>query len=1042
MTDNRYIAFISYRHMKLDTAVAKRLHRLLEHYRVPLRFRKNGAKRLGKVFRDEDELPISSDLNADIYTALDRSDFLIVICTPETPKSMWVRREIEYFQEHHDGSHILAVLAYGTPEESFPELLTHQRDSADGSMREVEPLAANISGDNVAVVLRKLQNEFIRLAAAILGCPYDALWQREKRYRQKRISALLGGAAVIAAVFAGMLVKKNADIEEQYRHSQKNESYALALLSAQYLKDGDRYAAVESALAALPQGDDDRRPASAAAEYALSNALYAYCDKEMRVDCMIRQDTPIADIVVSSDGSLAVTVDEFGCVRGYDGKNGICKWERVLEEVKGEQGVLFLPENGNMVLCDGFSEMILLNTRTGAEENRIDYKQISSIEKAVSPDGKMIAVYEQYETEGEEEDEKISFYSASTGKILAQTENMEIVDEGTSVSDVCFSPDGSFFAAVIDYYEEDRFEIWVFGTADGKLIGKENYAVQGLFSEEIRIEFCTEEDLFLYWTEYTDIYEKSMEFAIYSCTEMKFTIRNSYNMELVEDDESPLYLMGQDAAVCFYDTCAIYFSFHTGEAKLVHNLPAPVQSAHWKDGRELDFRVVMENGSCGTLNINSLEFRNEYGDSWTSGIDLNYALSGGVLEGEFVFGIPDDDSSSVVILRKTMDKNYTVPISDENGEISSDYTHCWDRIYPFPSGDIILAANLYGDVLWFLDASTFIPKSSAEVPEEYDDISRMEFFGFSDDGQELIFSESVYDMENGIFYRYEDLDEFGGRHMCTAPGSPVISADIDLNSENYDYVLSWWVDGKEKKSTVLPYEGSIYGGDRDDPKNVCLHIGGNGCAVVTLYENIGGDDFSGYAIFSLEKEEWNFIAGICREEESPAVCVGGVRPWFASADPDGCLRIYNTEDGKMEQEIEMDVSAEMIREIRFTEEDRYILLWDDAHTVSVYNTENGKKEGSFHLQGAGEHSEFDVLEESGDEIMYLWDLTGETQGLRISMEEWTQTASIPGMKTYLPETKAIIKSDPESGETRVYPAYTLEDLIKKGRKLTEGKSDT
>ena len=209
-----------------------------------------------------------------------------------------------------------------------------------------------------------------------------------------------------------------------------------------------------------------------------------------------------------------------------------------------------------------------------------------------------------------------------------------------------------------------------------------------------------------------------------------------------------------------------------------------------------------------------------------------------------------------------------------------------------------------------------------------------------------------------------------------------------------------------------------------------------------MYENIGGDDFSGYAIFSLEKEEWNFIAGICREEESPAVCVGGVRPWFASADPDGCLRIYNTEDGKMEQEIEMDVSAEMIREIRFTEEDRYILLWDDAHTVSVYNTENGKKEGSFHLQGAGEHSEFDVLEESGDEIMYLWDLTGETQGLRISMEEWTQTASIPGMKTYLPETKAIIKSDPESGETCVYPAYTLEDLIKKGRKLTEGKSDT
>ena len=62
------------------------------------------------MFRDEDELPISSDLNSDIYTALDRSEFLIVVCTPETPKSMWVRREIEYFQEHHDGSHSLSQI--------------------------------------------------------------------------------------------------------------------------------------------------------------------------------------------------------------------------------------------------------------------------------------------------------------------------------------------------------------------------------------------------------------------------------------------------------------------------------------------------------------------------------------------------------------------------------------------------------------------------------------------------------------------------------------------------------------------------------------------------------------------------------------------------------------------------------------------------------------------------------------------------------------------------------------------------------------------
>ena len=80
-----------------------------------------------------------------------------------------------------------------------------------------------------------------------------------------------------------------------------------------------------------------------------------------------------------------------------------------------------------------------------------------------------------------------------------------------------------------------------------------------------------------------------------------------------------------------------------------------------------------------------------------------------------------------------------------------------------------------------------------------------------------------------------------------------------------------------------------------------------------------------------------------------------------------------------------------------------------------------------------------MLEESGGQTLYLWDLTGETQGVRISMAEWTQTAAIPGMKIYLPDTKKIIKSDMESDQIRVYPAYTLEDLIKKGRGLTEDK---
>ena len=125
MTDTvrTYKAFISYRHLPLEKSIAVKLHRRIEHYIIPRELRNNGVKKLGYVFRDQDELPISGSLSENIRQALDRSEFLIVICTPETEKSEWVLREISYFLEHHDRDHVLAVLADGNEKTAFPSLL-------------------------------------------------------------------------------------------------------------------------------------------------------------------------------------------------------------------------------------------------------------------------------------------------------------------------------------------------------------------------------------------------------------------------------------------------------------------------------------------------------------------------------------------------------------------------------------------------------------------------------------------------------------------------------------------------------------------------------------------------------------------------------------------------------------------------------------------------------------------------------------------------------------------------------------------------------
>ena len=63
----RYDAFISYRHVEPDRKWAKWLHSALETYRVPRKLVQQGiVPRIGRVFRDEEELSAAADLHKDI----------------------------------------------------------------------------------------------------------------------------------------------------------------------------------------------------------------------------------------------------------------------------------------------------------------------------------------------------------------------------------------------------------------------------------------------------------------------------------------------------------------------------------------------------------------------------------------------------------------------------------------------------------------------------------------------------------------------------------------------------------------------------------------------------------------------------------------------------------------------------------------------------------------------------------------------------------------------------------------------------------------
>ena len=360
--ERKYKAFISYRHRPLDSEIAGKLHKRIERYVIPENLRREGAdgrkeKKLGLVFRDLEELPIADDLDENIRIALDHSEFLIVICSPQTPGSEWVRREISYFLEHHSRDHLLSVLVDGEPGESFPDELTQVKDESGNVIGTVEPLAANIVADSARKRNRLFGTESLRIIAALLGCPYDLLYRREQRYKMQRLIISFAAAAAVAAIFIGMLLDRNAKIREQLLLAKINESGMHAELSGIALRNGDYRGALENALDALP-GRDPQRPYVASAEKALASALYLYGHGGiMRYDQSIDRDTAIQTIAFSPDGSKLALSDAYGKICLYDANTGELLWEA--QHTTGAGELIFVGESLLLVKCSGYSQTCL-----------------------------------------------------------------------------------------------------------------------------------------------------------------------------------------------------------------------------------------------------------------------------------------------------------------------------------------------------------------------------------------------------------------------------------------------------------------------------------------------------------------------------------------------------------------------------------------------------------------------------------------------------------------------------------------------------------
>lgn len=269
-----YQAFISYRHIMPDMAIANELHRQLESYAIPSTLKKKlGTKKIGKVFRDQEELPTSVDLGQDINRALEDSAWLIVVCTPQLLQSKWCMKEIDAFIAMGRRNRILTLLVDGEPEDSFPPQLRYSM--VNGVMMEIEPLAADVRGVSQKDMIAKLKIEKLRILAPILGVAFDDLKQRAREQRLRNIAKITFVTSLILIAFSIYAINRNLLIAKERDESYRNEMLLLLEKSALATSQKDKLGGAVYALDALEISALIEHEQDEAIQNALESTLYA-----------------------------------------------------------------------------------------------------------------------------------------------------------------------------------------------------------------------------------------------------------------------------------------------------------------------------------------------------------------------------------------------------------------------------------------------------------------------------------------------------------------------------------------------------------------------------------------------------------------------------------------------------------------------------------------------------------------------------------------------------------------------------------------------
>ena len=235
-----YAAFVSYSHA-FDGKFAPTLQRALQRFAKPWY-----RMRALRVFRDETSLTANPGLWSSIQTALDSSEFFVLLASAEAARSQWVSREVEYWCDHKPTRNLLIALTDGT--------LRWDADAGDFDWERTTALPPALRGrfdeepryvdfswarrdEHLSLSNPAFRGNVADLAARLHDRPKDDLVGEEVRQHRRtlrivRITVLVLAALALAAVLSAIRATNFAGDARRERDRAESQ---LRLASARYL---------------------------------------------------------------------------------------------------------------------------------------------------------------------------------------------------------------------------------------------------------------------------------------------------------------------------------------------------------------------------------------------------------------------------------------------------------------------------------------------------------------------------------------------------------------------------------------------------------------------------------------------------------------------------------------------------------------------------------------------------------------------------------------------------------------------------------------